>query len=90
MMNTYQGHQFLLEIVSQAVWSYFRFNLNHRDAQDLFAEQSVSLSYQSIRYLCVKFGTKYSHRLKRKHKEFGDAFYMDKVRVTINGVRRYL
>jgi putative transposase len=41
-MNTYKRHRFPPEIISYAVWLYYRFNLNHRDIEDLLAERGVN------------------------------------------------
>ena len=89
-MNTYKRHRFPPEIISYAVWLYFRFNLSHRDVEDLLAERGITVSYESIRYWCIKFGSKYSRRLKRRHQGFGDTFFMDEVFVKIGGIQHYL
>lgn len=89
-MNTYKRHRFPPEIISYAVWLYFRFNLSHRDVEDLLAERGIIVSYESIRLWCIKFGTKYSRRLKRNHSGFGDIFYLDEVFVRIGGKQYYL
>ena len=89
-MNTYKRHRFPPEIISYAVWLYFRFNLSHRDVENLLAERGIIVSYESIRYWCIKFGSIYSRRLKRRHQGFGDTFFMDEVFVRIGGVQHYL
>jgi putative transposase len=38
----------------------------------------------------MKFGAIYTRRLKRKHRGYGDTFYIDEVFVKINGKRHYL
>ena len=48
------------------------------------------MSYESIRLWCIKFGSLYSKRLKRKHRGYGDTFYIDEVFVKINGKQHYL
>jgi putative transposase len=89
-MNTYKRHRFPAEIISYAVWLYFRFNLSHRDIEDLLAERGITVSYESIRLWCIKFGAIYARRLKRKHQGYGDTFYIDEVFVKINGQQLYL
>jgi len=89
-MNTYKRHRFPPDIISYAVWVYYRFNLSHRDVEDLLAERGITVSYETIRLWCIKFGPKYSRRLKRKHQGFGDTFYIDEVYVKINGKQHYL
>ena len=39
---------------------------------------------------CIKFGTRYARRLKRRHRGYGDTFYIDDVFVKINGKQQYL
>ncbi|MEH6583472.1 MAG: DDE-type integrase/transposase/recombinase [Halioglobus sp.] len=38
-MNTYKRHRFPPDIISYAVWLYYRFNLSHRDIEDLLAQR---------------------------------------------------
>lgn len=86
----YKRHRFPPEIIQYAVWVYYRFNLSHRDVEDLLAERGVVVSYESIRLWCIKFGQRYARRLKRRHQGFGDTFYLDEVFVKIGGVQHYL
>ena len=89
-MNTYKRHRFPAEIISYTVWLYFRFNLSYRDIEDILAQRGIMLSYESIRLWCIKFGALYTKRLKRKHRGYGDTFYIDEVFVKINGKQHYL
>jgi len=89
-MNTYKRHRFPPDIISYAVWLYYRFNLSHRDIEDLLAERGITVTRESIRLWCIKFGAIYTRRLKRKHRGFGDTFYIDEVFVKINGKQHYL
>ena len=78
-MNTYKRHRFPPDIISYAVWLYYRFNLSQRDIEDLLAERGITVSHKSIRLGCIKFGAKYARRLKRRHRGYGDTFYIDEV-----------
>jgi putative transposase len=89
-MNIYKRHRFPPDIISYAVWLYYRFNLSHRDIEDLLAERGITVSHESIRLWCNKFGATYSRRLKRRHQGYGDTFYIDEVFVKINGKLNYL
>ena len=89
-MNSYKRHRFPPAIISYAVWLYFRFNLSHRDIEDLLAQRGIIVSYESIRLWCIKFGRIYTRRLKRRHRGYGDTFYIDEVFVKINGNQQYL
>jgi putative transposase len=89
-MSTYKRHRYPPEIISYAVWLYFRFNLSHRDIEDLLAQRDIIVSRESIRLWCNKFGPKFARRLRKKHRGFGDTFYLDEVFVKINGIQYYL
>lgn len=89
-MNAYKRHRFPPDIISYSVWVYYRFNLRHRNVEDLLAERGITVSYETIRLWCLKFGPKYSKRLKRQHPGFGDTFYIDEVFVKIQGKQQYL
>jgi putative transposase len=54
------------------------------------AERGITVSREAIRLWCMKFGAIYARRLKRKHRGFGDTFYVDEVFVKINGKQYYL
>lgn len=90
MMNIYKRHRFPSDIISYAVWLYFRFNLSHRDIEDLLAQRGVTVSHEAVRLWCNKFGIKFAKRLRKKHKGFGDTFYLDEVFIKINGIQHYL
>ena len=77
-------------MISYAVWLYYRFNLSHRDIEDLLVERGITVSREAIRLWCIKFGVIYSRRLKRKHRGYSDTFYIDDVFIKINGKQHYL
>ena len=71
-MNIYKRNRFPSEIIQYAVGLYHRFNLSHRDIEDLLSERSIQVSYEAIRFWCNKFGPEYARRLKKERKGFGD------------------
>ncbi len=89
-MITYKRHRFPPAIISYAVWLYHRFNLSHRDIEDLLAERGIAVSYEAIRLWCAKFGPEFTKRLRRNHQGYGDTFYIDEVFVKIQGKQDYL
>ena len=50
---------FPAEIISHCVWLYFRFALSFRDVEEMLAMRGVSLSYETVREWCLKFGQTY-------------------------------
>ncbi|MCS5581989.1 MAG: IS6 family transposase, partial [Pseudomonadales bacterium] len=88
--NMYKRYRFPPEHIQYAVWFYFRFNLSHRDIEDLLAERGIIVTHESIRLWCNKFGSKYAARLRRRHQGFGDTFFIDEVFIKIQGKQSYL
>ena len=87
---SYRGYRFPSEIISHAVWLYYRFCLSFRDVEDLLAERGVTVSYESIRQWSRKFGAEYARKLKRREGRLGDTWHLDELFVTIRGQRQYL
>ena len=86
----YKRYCFPAKIIQYGVWLYFRFNLSHRDIEDLLAQRGIIVTRESIRLWCNKFGSKYAARLRRKHQGYGDTFFIDEVFIKIDGKQRYL
>ena len=40
------------------MWLYYRFNLSHRDIEDLLAERGITVFRETIRLWCIKFGAR--------------------------------
>jgi putative transposase len=88
--NLYKHHRFPGEIISHAVWLYFRFPLSHRDVEELLFVRGVIVSYEAIRKWCRKFGQAYANQLCRRRPQPGDKWHLDEVFLTIHGERHYL
>ena len=86
----YRRHRFPPEIIQHAVWLYYRFNLSHRDIDDILDRRGILVTHDSIRLWCNKFGPRNAHRLRRGHRGYGDTFYLDEVFVRIRGQYRHL
>ena len=88
--KSYSGYRFPPEIISQGVWLYHRFALSFRDVEELLAKRGISVSYETVRQWCRKFGPEYARKLKRRQGRLGDIWYLDEVFVKIRGERHYL
>ena len=86
----YKNHRFPVEIISHAVWLYFRFCLSFRDVEELLLERGVTVTYEAIRKWCRKFGQQYANQLRRRRPRPGDKWHLDEVFLTIKGERHYL
>ncbi len=87
---SYHRYRFPPEIISHAVWLYYRFCLSFRDVEDLLAKRGVIVSYETIRQWSRKFGAEYARRLKRREGRLGDTWHLDELFVNIQGQRQYL
>jgi putative transposase len=45
----YKGFRFPPEIISHAVWLYFRFSLSFRDVEELLAQRGIVATYETVR-----------------------------------------
>ena len=61
---SYQRHRFPSEIFSHAVWLYHRFYLSFREVEELLAKRGVTVTYETIRQWCQKFGPAYAGKFK--------------------------
>src|ERR1700737_104042 len=86
----YHRHRFPIEIISHCVWLYFRFALSFRDVEEMMASRGVSLTYETVREWCLKFGQTYANGLRRKSPRPGDQWHLDEVFLKINGRLHYL
>ncbi len=86
----YKRYRFPPAIIQYAVWLYFRFNVSHRDIEDLLAQRGIIVTHESIRLWCNKFGSKYAARLRKRHQGYGDTFFIDEVFIKIDGKQHYL
>jgi len=68
----YKNHRFPIEIISHAVWLYFRFCLSFRDVEELLPERGVAVTYEAIRKWCRRFGQQYANQLRWRRSRPGD------------------
>jgi len=88
--SLYRRHRFPAEIISHCVWLYFRFSISYRDVEEMMLMRGVTLTYETVRYWCLKFGQAYSNGLRRRSHRPGDRWHLDEVFLKINGRVHYL
>ena len=87
---SYRGYRFPSEIISHAVWLYYRFALSFRDVEDLLAQRSITVTYETIRQWCLTFGADYARTLRHRRGQQGNTWHLDELFVTLNGRLQYL
>jgi len=87
---SYRGFRFPSEIISHTVRLYHRFCLSFREIEELLAERGITVTYETIRQWCQKFGPAYARKLKKRQGRRGNTCHIDEGFVTIQGERQYL
>ena len=86
----YRGYRVPAEIISHAVWLYYRFALSYRDIEDLLAERGVRVSYKANRLWCRTFGPALTAGLRRCRRRASATWHLDEVQLKINGHKHWL
>src|ERR1700730_15440055 len=76
---SYKGFRFPPEIISHAVWPYFRFSLSFRHVEELLAQRGIGVTYETVRQWCLKYGQTYANELRRRRPRCGDKWHLDEV-----------
>jgi hypothetical protein len=86
--NRYKNHRFPVEIISYAVWLYFRFCLSYRDVEELLFARGIIVTYETIRQWCRTFGQDYANQLRRRRPRPGDKWHMETSRAQLKTTMR--
>ena len=87
---SYKGFRFPAEIMSHAVWLYYRFSLSYRDVEELLAERGITVSDETVRRWCRQVGQGYADGLRRRRPRPGDKWHLDEVQLKLNGCKHWL
>ena len=87
---SYAGYCFPPDLISYAVWLYYRFPLSLRMAEELLAARGIELTYETARRWSVKFGLGIAQRIRSTSQARGNKRHLDGAVVTINGRKHWL
>src|SRR4051794_19347225 len=88
--SRYAGHRFPAEIISHAIWLYFRFPLGLRMVEEMLAARGIIVSHESVRQWARKFGQAFANQIRRRLPGAGDKWHLDEVVIMIGGVKHWL
>src|SRR5215208_5213489 len=88
--SPYAGYRFPAEIISHAVWLYFRFPLSLRMVEEMLAARGIVVSHETVRQWALKFGQEFANRIRRRLPRAGDKWHLDEVVIKIAGVMHWL
>src|SRR5215210_1081610 len=88
--SPYAGHRFPAEVISHAVWLYFRFPLGLLMVEEMLAARGIVVSHETVRRWALKLGQAFANRIRRRLPCAGDKWHLDEVAVKIAGVTHWL
>jgi putative transposase len=88
--SRYAGHRFPPEVISHAIWLYFRFPLSLRMVEEMLAARGILVSHETVRQWARKVGQGFANQIRRKLPSAGDKWHLDEVVITIAGQRHWL
>ena len=86
----YARHRFPAEVISHAVWLYFRFPLSLRMVEEMLAARGMLVSHETVRQWALKFGQNFANQIRRRVPAAGDKWHLDEVVISIAGKRHWL
>ena len=87
---SYAGYRFPPEVISHAIWLYFRFPLSLRMVEEMLAARGILVSHETIRQWALKFGQAFANQLRRRLPQAGDKWHLDEVVITIASKKHWL
>jgi putative transposase len=86
----YAGYRHPAELISYAVWLYFRFPLSRRMVEEMLAARGIAVTYETIRRWGLKFGRELANRIQRRVPHCGHKWHLDEVVISIAGTKHWL
>jgi putative transposase len=86
----YARHRFPAEVISHAVWLYFRFPLSLRMVEEMLAARGIEVSHETVRQWAMKFGQDFANQIRRCLPAAGDKWHLDEVVIKIAGRKHWL
>lgn len=87
---SFKGYRFPPDIISCAVWLYYRFPLSLRMVEEMLAARGIELTYEAVRCWATKFGLAIAKWIRSTAPGCGDKWQLDEVVVTIYGRKHWL
>src|ERR1700712_663210 len=88
--SPYAGYRFPGEVISHAVWLYFRFPLSLRMVEEMLAARGIDVSHETVRQWARKFGQGFANQIQRRLPCPGDKWHLDEVCLMIGGQKHWL
>lgn len=86
----YARHRFPAEVISHAVWLYFRFPLSLRMVEEMLGARGILVSHETVRQWALKFGQDFANQIRRRLLAAGDKWHLDEAAISIAGRKHWL
>jgi putative transposase len=83
-------HRFPAEVISHAIWLYFRFTLSLRMVEEMLAARGIEVSHETVRQWALKFGQSSANQIRRRLPAPGDKWHFDEIVISIAGRKHWL
>src|ERR1044072_5325863 len=87
---SYAGHRYPAEIISHAVWLYFRYPHSLRMVEEMLAARGIIVSHEIVRQWALKFGQAFANEIRRRLPRAGDKWHLDEVQIKVAGKKHWL
>jgi putative transposase len=86
----YARHRFPADVISHAIWLYFRFPLSLRMVEEMLAARGILVSHETVRQWALKFGQSFANQIRSRLPAPGDKWHLDEVVISISGQKHWL
>lgn len=86
----YVRHRFPADVISHAIWLYFRFPLSLRMVEEMLAARGILVSHETVRQWALKFGQRFANQIRQRLPARGDRWHLDEVVISIAGKKHWL
>ena len=76
---SYAGYRFPAEVISYAVWLYFRFPLSLRMVEEMLAVRGIEVSHETVRKWGLRFGREIANGIRRRRPRGGAKWHLDEM-----------
>jgi putative transposase len=77
--SLFAGYRFSAEVISQAVWLYFRFPLSLRMVEEMLAARGIVVSHETVRQWALRLSQEFASRIRRRLPCTEDKWHLDGV-----------
>src|SRR3954454_4243238 len=88
--SPYAGYRFPGEVISHAVWLYFRFPLSPGIVEETLDARGIDGSHETVRQWARTFGQDSANQTQRRLPCPGDKWHLNEVCLTIRGKKHWL